>query len=75
MKRLPAVLAEFMHSFMAMKRRIRTDEDCRTRRLYRGSARCNDDRRDAHHRRRYGRLRLALAFRFCHRTLACPLLT
>jgi cyclic-di-GMP-binding biofilm dispersal mediator protein len=26
MKRLPAVLAEFMHSFMAIKRHIRTDE-------------------------------------------------
>ena len=26
MKRLPAVLAEFMHSFMASKRHIRTDE-------------------------------------------------
>jgi len=39
MKRLPAVLAEFMHSFMAIKRHSH-GSDCRPRRLYRGSARC-----------------------------------
>ena len=42
---------------------LRMDEIA-VRLLYRGSARCNDDRRDADHERWHARLRLPLAFRF-----------
>jgi hypothetical protein len=42
---------------------LRMDEIA-VRFLYRGSARFNDDRRDADHKRWHGRLRLPLTFRF-----------
>ena len=65
-------MAEFMHSFMAIKRHIRTDEVAELVAYIAGPHGAMTTRRDAHHRRRQ-RLRLVLAFCFLSPNLGMSL--